>query len=69
MSKYHDFLCGCGNTILARRFALGYRTCLECGETEARKVTRPSAPINKSSYMLITSPEQLKQLNPKRLGE
>jgi hypothetical protein len=51
------------------RVKLGYRTCLSCGEASARKVTYPSAPINKSNYMLITHPSQLKQLNPKRIGD
>jgi ribosomal protein L37AE/L43A len=59
----------CGETFSIRRRELGYRLCLTCGETEARKVTYPSAPINKSNYMLITSREQLRQLNPKRIGD
>lgn len=59
----------CGDTFSIRRMELGYRLCLTCGEREARKVTYPSAPINKSNYMLITSRAQLKQLNPKRPGE
>ncbi len=40
--------------------------CMDCGETAARSVKHCSAPLNKSSYMLITNPETLKQLNPKR---
>ena len=59
----------CNTPINPKRAALGYRLCLACGEREARKKTYPSAPINKSSYVLITNREQLKQLNPKRLGE
>lgn len=61
--------CACGDEIDPRRWALGYRECMACGEEKARKVTRPSAPISKSNYVLITNREQLKQLNPKRLGE
>jgi len=60
---------GCASPIHPKRAALGYRLCLTCGEREARKVTYPSAPINKSNYVLITNRAQLKQLNPKRLGE
>ena len=64
------FLCvECEEEIHYRRYQLGYRLCLACGEREARRVTYPSAPINKSNYVLITNREQLKQLNPKRLGE
>ena len=59
------FTCECGDTIPLGRVQLNYRTCLACGEREARLVTYPSAPINKSNYMLITHPSQLKQLNPK----
>ncbi len=64
-----DALCDCGDDIAMGRVKLGYRTCLSCGEASARKVTYPSAPINKSNYMLITHPSQLKQLNPKRIGD
>jgi hypothetical protein len=39
---------------------------MDCGETLARKVQHTVAPINKSSYMLISNTEELKQLNPKR---
>lgn len=63
------FCTSCDEPIQLRRYQLGYRLCLACGEREARKVTRPSAPISKSNYVLITNREQLKQLNPKRLGE
>ena len=41
-------------------------TCMSCGETLARKVQHTIAPINKSSYMLISNMDELKQLNPKR---
>jgi hypothetical protein len=59
----------CGESFHLRRYELGYRVCLTCGEASARLVTRPSAPINKSNYMLITNKAQLKQLNPKRIGD
>jgi hypothetical protein len=39
---------------------------MDCGETLARQVQHTIAPINKSSYMLISNAEELKQLNPKR---
>ena len=48
------------------RYALGYRTCLTCGEKQAKKVKHTVAPINKSNYMLFTDINLLKQLNPKR---
>ena len=59
----------CGDNYPLARHNLGYRTCLECGDVDARKVSWVSAPINKSNYMLVTNIEELKQLNPKRTGE
>jgi ribosomal protein L37AE/L43A len=49
-----------------QRYALGYRTCLTCGEKQAKKVKHIVAPLNKSNYMLFTDASLLKQLNPKR---
>jgi len=51
-----------------RRYQLGYRTCLTCGEKQAKKVKHTVAPLNKSNYMLFTDVNLLKQLNPKRVG-
>jgi hypothetical protein len=39
---------------------------MDCGEALAKSRKHTTAPINKSNYMLITNPETLKQLNPKR---
>jgi hypothetical protein len=62
--------CSCGDKIAAKRFALGYRTCLPCGEKEARQESRRKAsmclPINKSTPTYISDLELLRQLNPKR---
>ena len=59
----------CGDTFPPRRFELGYNTCLECGDAEAKLMTWCTAPINKSNYMLISNPAELAQLNPKRSAE
>jgi hypothetical protein len=48
------------------RSRIGYTTCLDCGETAAKKVKHTVAPMNKSNYMLFTDASMLKQLNPKR---
>lgn len=56
----------CGEEVDARRVVLGYQTCLRCGDVEAKQRKFTIAPINKSNYMMITNPELLKQLNPKR---
>jgi len=59
----------CGDAVGDGRAALGYRTCMPCGDREARSIRRVTAPINKSAYMLITNLDDLKSLNPKRTGE
>jgi len=56
----------CGDYVPERREALGYTTCLPCGEAQARTVQWTTAPLNKSNYMLITNRAELAQLNPKR---
>lgn len=58
--------CFCGEEISVGRLALGYTTCLWCGELEAKKVKHTIAPLNKSNYVLVTDLTMLKQLNPKR---
>ena len=61
--------CDCGEAINPRRAALGYTTCLDCGDKEARGVRHCVAPLNKSNYVLISNPADLRGLNPKRVGE
>ena len=59
----------CGDEITPKeRSALGYRVCLSCGDGVAVDARNSCcvAPLNKSNYILITNPEMLKQLNPKR---
>lgn len=58
----------CGEQFSNRRLDLGYRTCLPCGDDVARTVRFLAAPINKGAYQLVNL-EELKQLNPKRIGE
>lgn len=68
MEDYHLPICmGCYAVRVepARRY-LKRPTCAECGETEARAVRHTIAPLNKSNYILISDPDTLKQLNPKR---
>ena len=56
----------CGGAFALNRWALGYKTCLPCGEKASKQVVRCIAPLNKSNYMLITDLADLKGLNPKR---
>ena len=47
------------------RKALGYATCLSCGEAESRQHKHTVAPMHKSNYMLITSRADLIGINNK----
>lgn len=57
----------CGEEFARGRYTLGFRTCLLCGEEDA-KAERKSwtiAPLHKSNYMLLTNKEDLKGINNK----
>lgn len=71
MSKHHkpEHLCrNCGDSIGNKRWALGYKFCLPCGDDLAKAKSKMLCvvPLNKSNYMLVTDLSLLKQLNPKR---
>ena len=55
----------CGSEVAHARWALGYKTCLPCGEAAAKQVKRTVAPMHKSNYMLITDLADLRGLNNK----
>jgi hypothetical protein len=55
----------CGSAIAPARWALGYKTCLPCGEAASKKVRHTIAPMHKSNYMLITDLADLRGLNNK----
>lgn len=57
----------CGEPVNPKRAALGYRTCLPCGEQDARaeRAGWCIAPLHKSNYMLITNRQDLAGLNNK----
>jgi RNA polymerase-binding transcription factor DksA len=57
--------CSCGEDIDPRRYVLGYRTCLECGEKQAKQIRHTVAPMHKGNYMLITDRKDLVGLNNK----
>lgn len=60
----------CGDTITPqKRVDLGYRVCLSCGDGVAKQERAGWCVVpytNKGAYMLVTNPDHLKQLNPKR---
>jgi len=60
----------CGDEIVPeQRHKLGYRVCLQCGDGVAKQERASWTVVpytNKGAYMLVTNPEHLKQINPKR---
>jgi len=59
------YICRCGDEFSTHRARLGYRTCLKCGDLEAKTRKFTVAPMHKSNYMLITNLVDLKGLNNK----
>jgi ribosomal protein L37AE/L43A len=55
----------CDTLYPRERAALGYQTCMRCGEELARNQTHTVAPMHKSNYMLITNRADLRGINNK----
>ena len=55
----------CGEEYNYARYQIGYGTCMECGEAQARKVIHCTVPLHKSSYVVITNKADLLHLNQK----
>ena len=57
----------CGDEVSAPRWALGYRTCLQCGERVAQgaRASWCVVPMHKSNYFLCTDRADLKGINNK----
>ena len=53
----------CSDDVNPRRWALGFHTCLQCGERSARQVKQCIVPLAKSNYQPVRDPKMLKQLN------
>lgn len=58
----------CGEAYSVKRLHAGYRTCLWCGEEEARTVRHTVVPMPKSNYILVTDPALLVGLNSSHKG-
>ena len=67
-AAHNNVRCKCGNPVHPKRVEAGYYWCMDCGETRAKEQRTHwcIAPLNKSNYILITDPQDLKGLNPKR---
>lgn len=56
----------CGDDYPLPRLALGYRTCLRCGDTQAHQVKfTVMIPYSKGAYQVV-SREDIAHTNPKR---
>ena len=55
----------CGDYYPTARWALGYKMCLPCGESESKRVVRTIVPMHKSNYFFCTNLDDLKGINNK----
>jgi ribosomal protein L37AE/L43A len=55
----------CGDSFPLARYALGYKTCLFCGEDAARATKQCIVPMHKSNYVPIFNPADLVGINSK----
>ena len=53
----------CDEQYPTARWALGYKHCIPCAETEMVTPTRTIVPMAKSNYILVTDLNLLKGLN------
>lgn len=58
----------CGVEMDSRRSMLGYATCMECGEVEARQVKHCIVPMPKSNYIVVSDLSLLLGLNSSHKG-
>jgi hypothetical protein len=65
---YPSVTCDCGEDIDPRRADLGYTTCTDCGEKEARAKRKQhiiAIPYSKGAYQYVHDPRDLFNTNPK----
>ena len=67
MPHYFNLICTTcyAERVPPARAKLGYRSCLTCGDKQAKTVKHTIAPMHKSNYMLFTNMEDLKGINNK----
>jgi hypothetical protein len=59
---------GCGEPVDSRRWDIGKRTCMGCGEVDARSVKHTIVPMPKSNYIVVTDLSLLNGLNSSHKG-
>ena len=65
LTMLYGFECECGEEVDARRIALGYQTCLVCGDKEAKARKFTIVPMHKSNYVAIFDRSDLLGINNK----
>ena len=66
MGKSMKAICSsCGAYYSKKRLEAGFNTCLDCGETQARRVKHTIAPMHKSNYVVISNLKDLEGINNK----
>ena len=58
-------VCLCGSKIPKGRASLGYRTCLECGDEQAKSRRFCIVPLHKSNYVAVFNRSDLLGINNK----
>jgi hypothetical protein len=58
----------CKVEVKQARWDLGYRTCLDCGEVDARSFKHTIVPMPKSNYIVVTDMALLRGLNSSHKG-
>ena len=53
----------CDDNVAKKRWALGYRLCLDCGDEVSKKRRHCIVPMAKSNYVVVTDRTLLKGLN------
>jgi len=70
MSHYHLPICTCcyAERIPPARAKLGYKTCMSCGEAQAKTRKHTIVPMPKSNYIVVTDRTLLLNLNSSHKG-
>ena len=55
----------CGESFQHQRKAIGYDTCIPCGEKLASEVKHTIVPMHKSTYVVISDLKDLEGINNK----
>lgn len=58
----------CGDDVETKRHDIGYKTCLFCGEEEARLYKHTIVHMPKSNYIVVTDLSLLQGLNSSHKG-